>query len=476
MQKRFQTRGKNLFFCLICMTFLSGCRTIPDIVTEPDTVAESTVAETDVQSDYEAEMEQREGFIGEEEYEQNFKRPQVNSNIYVDLLGYTPEDQKYAYFVGEELSDTFYIYDSATDTRVYSGTIRKMSNQKVDGKNVYRGDFSNITEPGVYYIQTAIIGQSHTFRIDEGRYENQRNELGEEFLTLTPGKYYGKTDTYVKRMQIYYSFQKLATAYQFFGESFDEEYEKKLEEHLQWLLELRQEVLADRATGERPNYTDPSVTEEQGIKEDYLFASAMATAYTVIQPYNAPLAGQSLQQAQKAYQNALRFKMTGDQQYMAAAALFRASGNYSYHAVIKEAYSGKETLAQANGYGVLSEDKDILCDYVLWGNLFYMTSAKGADLNICDKQMSEMMELCGEYLNDSPRKAFGLIDEKKTSLEKSTWLTMADYIIVSREYRNVCKEQLHALVHDMKEIYLSHEQKSTLLLILANLAESEETE
>lgn len=449
---------------------------MPEPVTVFDSTAEAPAPETDVQSDYEAEMENREGFIGEEEYEQNFTRPQVDSNIYVDLLGYTPEDQKYAYFVGDDLSDTFYVYESATDRRVYSGTIKKMGNKKVDGKNVYRGDFTNITEPGVYYIQTAIIGQSYTFRIDEGRYETQHSELAEEFLALSPGQYYGKTNTHVKRMKIYYSFQKLATAYQFFGQSFDEEYEKKLEEHLQWLLELRQEVLAERAGKEKPNYADPGAAEEQIVKEDYLFASAMATAYTLVQPYNAPLAGQSLSQAQKAYQNALRFKLTGDHQYMAAAALFRASGNYSYHAVMKEAYTGKQTLAEANGYKSLSVDKEILCDYVLWGNLFYMTATKGADLDICDKQMSEMMDLCGAYLSDSPRNAFGLINDRETSLEKAIWLTMSDYIIVSREYRNVCKEQLHALVHDMEEIYLSHEQKSTLLLILANLAENEETE
>ena len=471
MQKRFHTRLKYLLLCLACLVLISGCRMSAEFAD-----SEEKSGKAEVQSDYEAQMENREGFIGEEEYEQNFVRPQVHSNIYVDLLGYTPEDQKYAYFVGDELSDIFYVYESATDKRVYSGSIKKMGNEKVDGKPVYRGDFSSVTEPGVYYIQTSIIGQSYTFRIDEGRYETQMEELYQELIALTPGKYYGKTNTYVKRMQIYYSFQKLATAYQFFPDSFDKDYEKKMEEHVQWLLELRQEILTKRAEAKKPDYANPGALEEQIVKEDYLFASAMATAYTVLQPYNASLAGQSLRQAQMAYQNAIRFKLAGDYQYMAAAALFRASGNYSYHAVIKQEYSGEDTLAQINGYKMLSDEKDIRCNYVLWGNLFYMTSLRGADLSICDKQMTEMMNLCGEYLNKSPRKAFGLIDERKEALEKCIWLTMSDYTIVSREYRNVCKEQLHTLVHNMEEIYLSHEQKTTLLLVLGNLAESEETE
>ena len=441
----------------------------------------SDAAAADVQSDYEVEMENREGFVGEEAYEQSFTRPKVNSNIFVDLMGYAPDDQKYAYFVGNDLSETFYVYESAANECVYSGKLKKMGNEKVNGKQVYKGSFSEITEPGVYYIQTAVIGQSYTFRIDENRYRMQYEELKKEFLTLTPEEYYGDHAGVEERMQIYYSFQKLVVAYQFFPESFGEEYEKKLEEHAEWLVRLRDELLAERDETQReqkwkPNYAQPEEKEKQMVSEDYRFAAAMAAGYATLQPYNAPLAGKCLSQAQKAYQNCVRYKLTGDVQYMAAASLFHAAGNYTYHAVIKEKYAQPETIALKPGYQNLEDDETLLCEEGLWGNLFYMTAVKGADMNICDRQMSEMLDLCGTWLDRVPKSAFGLVAEREESPECAIWLTIADYIIVSREYRNVCKEQIHSLLHNMEEINLSHKQKSTLLIVLGNLAESEEKE
>lgn len=161
---------------------------------------------------------------------------------------------------------------------------------------------------------------------------------------------------------------------------------------------------------------------------------------------------------------------------MAAASLFRAVGSYSYHTVIREAYAQQEENGLKNGYQKLSETEGLLCDSRLWGNLFYMTSLKGADMTICDGQMAEMMTLCGKYLDEVPKSAFGLIAEKEDSLEGAVWLTIADYIIVSREYRNVCRQQIHSLMYNMEETDLLHQQKTTLLLILANLEESGDIE
>ena len=478
MQKRKKTGFNCLLAGMLCMTMLCACETSKQEVTS---MTSETPSVAEVQSDYEVEMENREGFVGEEAYEKSFTRPKVNSNIFVDLMGYAPDDQKYAYFVGENLSETFYVLDSATNERVYTGTMKKMEKEKKDGKQVYKGNFSDITTPGVYYIQTAVIGQSYTFRVDERRYITQYEDLKKEFLSLAPEEYYGRFDSVKQRMQIYYSFQKLATAYQFFPELFGEEYEKKLEEHAQWLLAKRDELLLERETKQRKeqwraNYAAPEEKEKQMVKEDYMFASAMAAGYTVLQPYNAPLAGKCLSQAQRAYQNCARYKLTGDVQYMAAASLFRAVGSYTYHAVIKEKYAQQEPAVSKPGYQELEDAKTLLCDELFWGNLFYLTAEKGADMTICDKQMAQMMDLCTAYLDKAPKSAFGLISEREDSLEQAIWLTIADYIIVSREYRNVCKEQIHSLLHNIEEIDLSYEQKATLLLILGNLAESEDKE
>ncbi len=479
MQKKVLTGWKYLLAGMLCATLLCACN---DGQQEAAPAVSETPSREEVQSDYEVTMEQREGFVGEEAYEKSFVRPQVNSNIFVDLMGYAPEDKKYAYFVGADLSDTFYVFESATNERVFTGSLKEMKNEKKDGKPVYKGDFSAVTEPGVYYIQTAVIGQSYTFRIDQDRYRTQFDELKKEFLTLSPEEYYGGHESVKERMQICYSFQKLIMAYEFFPDSLGQEYEKKLEEHAQWMITMREELLTERDEKQRkekqkPNYADPSEMEKQMVKEDYMFASAMAAGYTLLQPYNAPLAGKCLAQSQKAYQSSTRYKLSGDIQYMASASLFRAVGNYTYHAVIKENYAQEETAALKPGYQMLEDARTLHCDEKLWGNLFYLMSVKGSDMTICDRQMAELMDLCGGWLSAAPKSAFGLLAPNvKSSLENGIWLTIADYSIVSREYRSVCKEQIHALLHNMEEIDLSYEQKATMLILLGNLAESEDKE
>lgn len=476
MQKRKLKELKYLLIAVISLALLCGCQN-PE--SAPATAVSDEPAQETVQSDYEVEMEQREGFVGEEAYEQSFTRPQVNSNIFVDLIGYAPEDQKYAYFAGSGLAESFCVIDSATGDRIFTGTLRKLGNEMSEGKQIYKGDFSDITEPGVYYIQTAVIGQSYTFRIDPDRYRNQYEELKKEFLTLTPEEYFGEYSTAQERAAIYYSFQKFTMAYYFFEESLGQEYEEKLEEYTRWILSVREEVLTQRDEKKReeawkPNYNEPEEDEKQMVSEDYMFAGATAVAANILRPHNPQLSAECLSQAQKAYQDNVRYKLTGDVQYMAAGALFCATGSYMYHAVIKEKYA-LQPVAKP-GYTELSDDMDILCDEVLWGNLFYLISATGVDMTICDRQMAEMMNLCGEWLDEVPGSAFGLIENREDSLEKAIWLAIADYIIVSREYRNVCKEQIHSVLHKMEEIGFTHEQKATLLLLLANLAESEEKE
>lgn len=492
-QKRNRIRRLGLLFCAGSLFLIAGCQNVQQVTG----VQDSRVAEAE-------ENVNGEGFVGEKSYEQNFTKPEIDSNIFVDLKGYTPEDKKQAYFLGENLSDEFYVYDHAEKRLVYTGELKNTGKQTGEGKTVYKGDFSRVTEPGVYYIQTAVIGQSYTFSIDENRYKEQLQELEKEFLNLTPAEYYGYESLQIsensarnvdeavspvitdpeERCQVLYSFQKLVTAYAFFGEQLGGDYEKKLEEHAQWLLSERELVLAERTAKETPDYANPGSREQLIVREDYMFASALGAGYVVLQPYNRQLAAQILSQGQKAYQNASGFKFPqtaemeqeetavyeelSDMQYMAAASLYRATGSYSYHTVIKNRYTNPETLAAEQsdtGYGIR-----------FWGNLFYMMSQKNVDTEICSRQMKELMNMCGEYSVYSAKNIFGLASEEEEPLECGIWLTMADYTIVSREYRDVCKAQIHYLLYDTETMDLGHEQKSALLLITGNLVEKEATE
>lgn len=479
-KERNRLKRFGLLFCLGSLFFTTGCQGLQG------TTATENARKNDIEESIHGE-----GFVGEERYEKDFVKPKTNSNIFVDLKGYTTEDKKLAYFLGENLSQEFFVYDNIEKKLVYTGVLKDIGKKNADGKSVYKGDFSQVTEPGTYYIQTSVIGQSYAFPIYDDRYREQLRELESEFLQQTPEAYYqdfGQTlSEQEKRIHILYSFQKLATAYTFFEEVYSEDFAQKLEEHAQWLIALREDVVAKRAAMEVPDHNNPGSAEQLAAEEDYAFASAMAAGYTALQLKNARLAAGCLSQAQKAYQNAARFRYvrtTGaesedevserlsDLQYMAAAALNRATGSYTYRTFIKNRFSVSERAVSENG---LQTESDYVGKEKLWGNLFYMTTAKNADMEICALQMKELMKVCGEYSGYSGKSVFGMASEKEQPLECGIWLTMADYVIVSREYRDVCKAQMHLLFSDVETAEPGHEQKTALIIILGNL-EREETE
>ncbi len=470
MHKRKNKGKKSLLFCLICACLLSGC--------QKQNLLQEQPSQAMVQNVDEMEPDQREGFIGEEMYEQNFTKPQVTSNIFVDLMGYAPDDQKHAYFVGDNLSETFYVYES-TGQLAYTGELKEVRNANINGKSIYRGDFTSLKEAGVYYIQTAVIGQSYTFSIDENRYKSQLEQLKTEYLELTPEEFYQPCESWQERVHALYAFQKLSVAYSFFPDALGEEFAGKLEEHMLWFLDMRKEVLQERKDRTKQEENNTQEAKEQMVWEDYMFASAISAGHVVVQQSNTVLAGQAYQNAQASYQNASKMMVETELKYMAAASLYKVSGNYAYHAVIKETYnqSATETSQDVLDEPILGQNIDITCQPRLWGNLFYMTAEKGADVTICDKQMSELMNQCEEYLIYGSQSAFGHIVEEQDGLEHAIWPMIADYTIVSRDYRNIYKQQMHLLLYNnIEEMNLTQGQRATLFLLLGNLIESEGNE
>ena len=451
-----------ILLVMMLVLFLTGCgltgvgRTGDGRTDDGKTDGVGTSAEKDDETGREEEtISLGEGFVGEEKYEQSFKKPKTNVNILIDLQGYAPEDKKHAYFIGENLSDTFYVYESTENRLVYSGVIGKA--QSDGGKTISCGDFSAVTEPGVYYIQTAVIGRSYSFRIAKDRYTGQLTEMEEQFAELTPADYYGEAETIQQRCEMYHSFQILALAGQIYAERMSDSFVKKLQEHASWFLESRQQVLAQR----KEEGMEKAPSEEEKARqghEDYQFACAIASCYPVICAEDTTLASKCLREAQKAYQNAQKLLPDGGaDRYNAAAALYRVTGSYVYHGEVKK----ENTLSVQERF---------------WGDLYYMMSLRSVDTNLCSEKMSDFMKLCGQYSDKSGKSAYGLAAKEEEIPDCAVQLAVADYIIVSREYRNVYKEQLHYLLYEKEPDELSHICKSAQLFVLAGLSSEQETE
>jgi hypothetical protein len=85
--------------------------------------------------------------------------PQSHTSIYVNQLGYNASDEKKAVFDGSAIESSFNVVDADSDQVVYVGSI--------SGDDTKIGDFSSVTSPGKYYIETANVGRSYYFTISD---------------------------------------------------------------------------------------------------------------------------------------------------------------------------------------------------------------------------------------------------------------------------------------------------------------------
>lgn len=91
--------------------------------------------------------------------------------ITTNQLGYKPDASKIAVFRNITDETKFSVVDAETEKIVYTGDLYgEMANASADEINWY-GDFSEVTEPGRYYISCGTLDASYTFRIANDIYD-----------------------------------------------------------------------------------------------------------------------------------------------------------------------------------------------------------------------------------------------------------------------------------------------------------------
>lgn len=493
-QKRLLTLFINLFV-IFCVT---GCTM--DFGSRPETAGETKAEQLDIEEDMETLQSGLESFVGEIEYEQNFVKPHVYNNIYIDTQGYDTQDVKQAYFVGNDLSQDFFVYRSDNGKLVFTGKMVQTENDALGDKSVYKGDFSELTQPGTYYVQTAVIGRSYDFVIEDNHYNNLLGQLRQSFLDVEPEEYYDMEQT--ERMDAcLYGFLQMCISYQLSPDYFDEAMQKRLCEHAQWLLTWKEE--ADRRKDQYP------------VEEYYLLSACFSQFAAAIQKQDAQLYNTCLRMSQKTYNQVTQVMLAqGDYetaQYMAAASLYKAGGNAVFHNTLKKIYNNKREKAgtvSANDADTEQTQEDSLqrerrlayMDYQEFVAVYsYMTTERTVDLKICEQMMSDFINDCAQLLSRASGSAYGLTTGKrwaagiqgadnlqpesdwhllreKVILLQAVQLAVADYTIVGREYRNVCRQQIHYVLHDTDPAGLGEDSRSAVWLILCIIMESEETQ
>ena len=96
-------------------------------------------------------------------------------NVNINQVGYLPEDSKYVYVKTDADLEDFYVVNNDTGIIVYQGklggAVGGSNYDPASEMNVAKGDFSELKDPGTYYIYTD-AGSSYTFKIGADVYND----------------------------------------------------------------------------------------------------------------------------------------------------------------------------------------------------------------------------------------------------------------------------------------------------------------
>ncbi|RPH34898.1 glycoside hydrolase family 9, partial [bacterium] len=90
--------------------------------------------------------------------------PVQAQQVLINQAGYLPDQAKYAYFT--QADDSFYVIDKANGTARFGGPlVLSRTNDPATGLTIYRGDFSSLTQEGMYQISTSSGKTSMVFPV-----------------------------------------------------------------------------------------------------------------------------------------------------------------------------------------------------------------------------------------------------------------------------------------------------------------------
>lgn len=161
------------------------------------------------------------------------------------------------------------------------------------------------------------------------------------------------------------------------------------------------------------------------------YAATMAKFSYLYQSYDREFATLCLQASDRAYRYAENYLAdVSDRQYFfAAAELYRATGGYQYHSVVKS-------------YLTQNTEPDLDDDYVFWGCVTYLSTKQKVDMNLCEAVTENLMRK-GETISYASKDSKLLVntDEKLGGnaglLRDMSRLAVVDHIITNHEYAMV---------------------------------------
>lgn len=360
------------------------------------------------------------------EAELDYQVPEQYPGIWVSLGGYDSKGSKEVFFSGRSLPDTFRIMDSATGQCVYTGRLQEdRYNAATEEYNSY-GEFTDFVDVGEYYIECDIIGRSYSFALQEAR-------LHEQFdLALAEIRRQGR-ETPTGAGAVRDMLQQVILvllSYELYPDLYEDGDGNQIPDILEYMTEAVRAIVGRQESAESDELT-------------YELAAALAKYSYIYQKYDSKYATEIVQVAaglwQQAEKNETNRTVQGDARLLAAAELYRATGQRKYVTVLEADDGGLLDKAQQEDMGRY--------DYL--AAVTYIATKKSVKVELCNKLIRIVMNRGEKIAAGIPRMAYREVDQSESAVDDMMWdmalLAVVDYVITNYEYGRVIERQYYYL-------------------------------
>lgn len=433
MKKNRSSVGLCLILSIIVLLSACGSTSGSDQINMPD-VTPSQEAESGDSS-----------AVRDEAYATNLKShgielPVSRTKISVNQSGYNASREKRVIFLGNTYGETFRVVRSADNKVVYVGRINTSETDSLSGRTLSICDFSQVTEPGSYYIETDIIGQSYPFKITEDAYEKLflglLANISDARLEESPK---GVCDVSFGMHILMYSLQKNGAlyeeAYTYLGDAAaDSDMVARLLYMAQWLLTKQ--------------------GEDGSLYEDYeataAFCGIMAMGRNTFGKYEATVSKELEDAAERAWQwlagNECDSETKKAARFYAAVQLLNSTGTGEYRKI------ADEFLAEYGGSYTAER-------FVFYGVWVYLNAERNIDRDMCTHIMlclvDETEQISIEAENDG---IFGIGERTlEANLRRILLLSFINYITPNKEYTLIVENSIQYIggLNETGECYIS---------------------